>query len=67
MKLYVYLLFVIIVVGGSIKFNLELQKNIYKFGYGINYKYEGMLAHTFDRFCIIAKFYVNFNEGFKIF
>ena len=43
-------------VSDSIKFNLGLQKNILKFGYGINYKYEGMLAHSFDRFYIIMKF-----------
>ena len=35
---------------------LELQKNILKFGYGINYKYERMLAHTFNRFYVITKF-----------
>ena len=56
MKLYVFLLFLILAVGDSIKFNPELQKNILKFGYGINYKYEYMLAHLFDRFYIIAKF-----------
>ena len=56
MKLYTFLLFVILTVGDSIKFNPELQKNILKFGYGINYKYEGMLAHSFDRFYIIMKF-----------
>ena len=55
MKLYVFLLFVILTVGNSIKFNPELQKNILKFGYGINYKYEGMLALLFDRFYIVAK------------
>ena len=27
-----------------------------KFGYGINYKYEGMLAHSFDRFYVVTKF-----------
>ena len=27
-----------------------------KFGYGINYKYEEMLAHSFDRFYVITKF-----------
>ena len=43
-------------VSKCIRFNLELQKNILKFGYGINYKYEGMLVHSFDRFCIITKF-----------
>ena len=56
MKFYAFLLFVILAVGDSIKFNPELQKNILKFGYGINYKYEGMLAHSFDRFYIITKF-----------
>ena len=40
----------------SIKFNLELQKNVLKFGYGINYKYEGILVHSFDRFYIVTKF-----------
>ena len=44
------------VVSKGIKFNPELQKNILKFGYGINYKYEGMLAHLFDRFYIVTKF-----------
>ena len=56
MKLYAFLLIVILAVSDSIKFNLELQKNILKFGCGINYKYEGMLAHSFDRFYIVTKF-----------
>ena len=43
-------------VSKGIKFNLELQKNVFKFGYGINYKYEGMLVHLFDRFYIVTKF-----------
>ena len=34
----------------------ELQKNILKFGYSINYKYEGMLVHSFDKFYVITKF-----------
>ena len=34
----------------------ELQKNVLKFGYGINYRYEGMLAHSFDRFYVVTKF-----------
>ena len=55
MTFHAILLFVILVVGDSIKFNPDLQKNILKFGYGINYKYEGMLAHSFDRFYIITK------------
>ena len=56
MELYAFLLLVILAVCDSIKFNPELQRNILKFGYGINYKYEGMLAHSFDRFYIVTKF-----------
>ena len=56
MKLCAFLLFVILVVSDSIKLNPELQKNILKFGYSINYKHEGMLAHSFDRFYFVTKF-----------
>ena len=34
----------------------ELKRNILNFGYGVNFKYEGMLSHSFDRFYIVAKF-----------
>ena len=34
----------------------ELLKNVLKFGYGINYKYVGMLSHSFDRFYVVTKF-----------
>ena len=40
----------------EIKPELQLQKNVIKFGYRINYKYDGMLAHSFDRFYIVTKF-----------
>ena len=40
----------------STKIKLELKKNILNFGYGINYKYEGMLAHSFDRLYMVTKF-----------
>ena len=34
----------------------ELKKNILNFGCRINFKYEGMLAHSSDRFYIVTKF-----------
>ena len=40
----------------SVKIRPKLQKNILKFGYEINYKYERMLAHAFDRFYVVTKF-----------
>ena len=40
----------------STKIKPELKKNILNFGYGINYKYEGMLLHSFDGFYVATKF-----------
>ena len=34
----------------------ELKRDILNFGYGINFKYEGMLSHLFDRFYIVTEF-----------
>ena len=34
----------------------ELKRNILNFGYGVNFKYEGMLSHSFDQFYIVTKF-----------
>ena len=43
-------------IGTSIEIKPKLQRNILNFGYGTNYKYEGMLAHSFDRFYAVTKF-----------
>ena len=45
---------------------LELKKNILKFGYGIHYKYEGMLSHSFDRFYVITKFILPTLDDLKL-
>ena len=34
----------------------ELQNNILKFRYGINYKYMVTISHSFDRFYVVTKF-----------
>ena len=34
----------------------KLKRNILNFGYGVNFKYEGMLSHSFDIFYIAIKF-----------
>ena len=43
-------------IGTSVKIKPELQRNILNFGYRINYKYEGMLTHSFNRFYVVTKF-----------
>ena len=49
------MIIMLVVVIKSIKFNPKLQRNILKFGSGINNKYEGMLVHSFDGFYIVTK------------
>ena len=42
--------------GSAVDIMPELKRNILNFGYGVNFKYEGMLSHSFDRFYIVTKF-----------
>ena len=57
MKFYLILIFTCYFYQStSTKIKLELNKNILKFGYRINYKFEGMLVHPFDRFYMVTKF-----------
>ena len=38
----------------SVEIKPKLKKNILKCCYGINYKYEGILAYSFDRFYVVT-------------
>ena len=49
-----------------VEIKLELQKNVLKFGYGINYKYEGMLSHSFDRLYVVTKFILPTQDDLKL-
>ena len=42
--------------GSAVDIMPELKRNILNFAYGVNFKYEGMLSHSFDRFYIVTKF-----------
>ena len=44
----------------------ELRRNVLKFGYGINFKYEGTLSHSFDRFYVVTKFELPKVEDLKL-
>ena len=37
-----------------------------KFDYGINYKHEGMLAHSFDQFYVVTKFILPMLDDLKL-
>ena len=68
MKFYTLfsLAMIIFHLSKCIKIKPELQRNILNFAYGINYKYEGMLGHSFDRFYVVTKFVSN-DRRYKIF
>ena len=44
----------------------ELKKNDLNFRYRDNFKYEGMLAHSFDRFYVVTKFEMSKIEDLKL-
>ena len=50
------LLLVTLVCGTSaVSIMPELKQNVLRFGYGVNFRYEGMLAHSFDRFYVVTR------------
>ena len=45
----------------------ELKRNMLNFGYRINFKYEGMLSHSFDGFYVVTKLILPTMEDLKFF
>ena len=55
-KMAILLLLVTLVCGTStVSIMPELKQNVLRFGYGVNFRYEGMLAHLFDRFYVVTR------------
>ena len=56
MAIILFLLLNVLVCGTSaVSIMPELKQNVLRFGYGVNFRYEGMLAHSFDRFYVVTK------------
>ena len=56
MAIILFLLLSILVSGTSaVSIMPELKQNVSRFGYGVNFRYEGMLAHLFDRFYVVTR------------
>ena len=51
------LLFLITLVCGTSAVSImpELKHNVLRFGYRVNFRYEGMLAHSFNRFYVVTR------------
>ena len=55
-KMKVLLILIALVYGTStVSIMPELKHNVLRFGYGVNFRYEGMLSHSFDRFYVVMK------------
>ena len=56
MAIILYLLLSVLVLGTSaVSIMPELKQNVLRFRYGVNFRYEGMLVHSLDRFYVVTK------------
>ena len=60
------LIFICVYGCSAVDIMPELKRNILNFGYGVNFKYEGMLSHSFDRFYVVTKFELPKVEDLKL-
>ena len=53
----ILLLILITLVCGTSAVSImpELKHKVLRFGYGVNFRYEGMLAHSFDRYYVVTR------------
>ena len=50
-----FFLNVMVCSASAVSIMPELKQNVLRFRYGVNFRYEGMLAHSFDRFYVVTK------------
>ena len=50
-----FILIVLVCGTSAVSIMPELKYNVLRFGYGVNFRYEGMLSHSFDRFYVVTK------------
>ena len=55
MAIILFLLSVLVCDISAVSIMPELKQNVLRFGYGVNFRYEGMLAHSFDRFYVVTR------------
>ena len=55
MAFILFILSVLVHGTSAVSIMLELKQNVLRFGYRVNFRYEGMLAHSFDRFYVVTR------------
>ena len=54
MELSLFLIIICMYSTSAVSIMPELKCNVLRFGYGVNFRYEGMLSHSFDRFYVVT-------------
>ena len=55
MAIILFLLSILVYGASAVSIMPELKQNVLRFGYGVNFRYEGMLAHSFDIFYVVTR------------
>ena len=55
MELSSFLIILCMYSTSAVSIMPEIKCNVLGFGYGVNFRYEGMLSHSFDRFYMVTK------------
>ena len=55
MKFSVFLIIICTYSTSAVSIMPELKCNVLRFGYEVNFGYEGMLSHSFDRFYVVTE------------
>ena len=55
MAIILFLLSVLVYGTSAVSIMPELKQNVLRFGYGVNFRYEGMLVHSFDKFYVVTR------------
>ena len=51
----IFLLSLLVYGTSAVSIMPEFKQNVLRFGYGVNFGYEGMLAHSFHRFYVVTR------------
>ena len=55
MELSLFLIILCVYGTSAVSIVPALKHNVLRFGYGVNFRYEGILSHSFDRFYVVTK------------
>ena len=55
MAIILFLLSILIYGTSAVSIMPDLKQTVLRFGYRVNFRYEGMLAHPFDRFYVVTR------------